>query len=115
MHIQVNTGDNVTVDAGTAARIEQAVRSAIGRFEREITRVEVHLSDDTAARSTDGDIRCAMEARPTGRDPVGVTHNAGDVEGAAAGAARKMARKLDTILGRRSDVKGGATIRGGGA
>jgi ribosome-associated translation inhibitor RaiA len=115
MHIQVNTGDNVTVDAATALRIEEQIRGALARFERDLTRVEVHLSDDTAARSTDGDIRCAIEARPTGREPVGVTHNAGDVEGAASGAGRKMARKLDTVMGRRSDVKGSETIRGGGA
>lgn len=115
MQIQINSGDNVTLDAATALHIEEQLRGILARFEDSLTRIEMHLSDDSAARSTGSDIRCALEARPAGLDPLGVTHHAGDPLEAARGAGRKMARQLDSVLGRRSETKGGDSIRGGGA
>jgi hypothetical protein len=112
MHIQVNT-DAVEGREALVAQVESAVESALGRFAGQLTRVEVHLGDENADRSGLDDKRCSMEARPAGQQPVAVAHNAATVEEAAAGAAQKLARLLDSRLGRINDHKGAASIRGG--
>ncbi len=49
--------------------------------------------------------------RPHGHQPVAVHNTAPTLELAASGAAAKMVRKLDSVLGKRADVKGGPSIR----
>lgn len=113
MHIQVNTDDTIEGREALRAQVEATVESALERFAGQLTRVEVHLGDENAGRSGPGDTRCAMEARPAGQQPVAVTHNAATLEEASAGAAQKLARLLDSRLGRLNDHKGAASIRGG--
>ena len=64
------------------------------------TRVEIHVSDENAAKGGDDDKRCTMEARITGHQPVAVTHHAGTLREAITGAAHKLQRSLDHTLGR---------------
>jgi len=45
-------------------------------------------------------MRCLLEARLAGRQPVAVTDAAATVEQAVDGAVRKMRRSLDSTLGR---------------
>ena len=116
MHIQINTAEDLSTDAGLRDRIEGEVRDALGRFEREVTGVEVNFNDQNAGSDRSGsDKYCSIEARPTGHQPVAVHHTAGTLELAASGAASKMQRRLDSVLGKRSDVKGGETIRKSGS
>lgn len=113
MHIQVNTDNAVEGQEADLAQVEAAVALTLGRFADQLTRVEVHLSDENADRSGSNNKRCAMEARPAGQQPVAVTHHAATLEGSAAGAARKLARLLESRLGRLNDHKGASSIRGG--
>jgi hypothetical protein len=72
-----------------------------------ITRVEVHLSDENGQNRGGRDQRCMMEARVQGRQPLAVTDQAESLEQAVAGAAGKLARLIESTLGRvdRSDEK----------
>jgi ribosome-associated translation inhibitor RaiA len=71
------------------------------RFSDQVTRVEVHLSDENSDKKSGGaDIRCLLEARLAGRQPVAVTDEAATLEQAVDGAVRKMRRSLDSTLGR---------------
>src|SRR5829696_8201924 len=79
MQIQVHTDRNVDVSAGIIERIEAELESALSRFSDQITRVEVHLGDESAGRSGGADKRCMLEARPAGQQPVAVTHHAASV------------------------------------
>jgi predicted transcriptional regulator of viral defense system len=72
----------------------------LDRFADRITRVEVHLSDVNAQKGGQ-DIRCVVEARAAGLDPVAVDDTAEDVERAVRGAAGKLQRALDSRLGKR--------------
>jgi ribosome-associated translation inhibitor RaiA len=111
MKVQVNTDDNVQGDEGLADWVEKEVENALSHFQEQITRVEVHLSDENAAKAGGGDKRCLMEARPTGMLPIAVTHEASSVGAAVTGAAKKLKAALTSSLGRRNDQKGSASIR----
>ena len=50
MHIQVNTDDNIDGDDALIAQVEAEIRDGLSRFADQITRVEVHLSDENAAK-----------------------------------------------------------------
>ena len=76
---------------------------ALGRFTAQVTRVEVHLSDENSARGGADDKRCMMEARLEGLPPTAVTHQAATVPQALDGAAATLTRSLERMLGRLRD------------
>jgi ribosome-associated translation inhibitor RaiA len=112
MQILVDTDHNVEGSEQFSHHIESAVRIALHRYADELTRVEVHLSDENGAKSGNADKRCLIEARPTSRQPVTVSNDAETLQGAFDGAAKKMQHLLESALGRSHDHKGGASIRG---
>jgi ribosome-associated translation inhibitor RaiA len=104
MHIQINTDDNITQPEALTTRIEDTVRDVLDRFADQVTRVEVHLSDENSdKKSGSSNMRCMLEARVAGLQPVAVTDSAATLEQAVDGAARKMRRSLDSTLGRRQE------------
>ena len=111
MQIQVNTDDNVEGRDALIRHVEDTVRTTLGHFASQITRVEVHLGDENAAKYGGVDKRCLMEARPARHQPVAVSHHAATLPKAYDGAARKLKALLDKTLGRLKDAKGAASIR----
>ncbi|WP_119353235.1 HPF/RaiA family ribosome-associated protein [Azohydromonas sediminis] len=112
MQIQLNTDNHVHGEASLATWVEAELKDRLARFRDHVTRIEVHLSDVNAARTDGQDKRCKLEARLAGRQPVAVQHDAAKVAEAVHGAADKLARMLDTTLGRAKDAKGRESIRG---
>jgi hypothetical protein len=112
MQIQFNTDKHVHGEESLAAWAEGELRERLNRFGGQITRIEVHLSDINHARLSEQDKRCKLEARLAGRDPMIVSHDAAKVADALQGAAEKLARALDTTLGKARDAKGRDTVRG---
>jgi len=100
MLIQTNTDRNIYATAVLSGQVEAAVTRALARFADQITRVEVHLSDENGGKGGADDKRCLMEARLEGRPPIAVTHMAPTVETAIAGAAGKLARAIEGTLER---------------
>jgi ribosome-associated translation inhibitor RaiA len=101
MQIQINTDRNIEGDEATMQLVEGVVSSALDRFSEQITRVEVHFRDENSNKKGGiDDLRCMMEARLSGLQPIAVTHNAPTLEEAADGAAGKMKRSLESTLGR---------------
>ena len=103
MQIQTNSDRNIEGSERLSAQVRAVVESALGRFSDQVTRVEVHLSDENSARGGTDDKRCMMEARVEGRPPTAVTHRAATVEQALEGAAAKLARSIESTLGRLRD------------
>ncbi len=112
MQVQLNTDDKVQGQESLATWVESELKSKLARFQDQITRVEVHLSDNTAARTGDHDKRCLLEARLTGHQPLAVTHDAAKMADAFHGAIDKLVRSLDHTFGRLRDAKGRESIRG---
>ncbi|MEV0946086.1 HPF/RaiA family ribosome-associated protein [Rhodococcus sp. NPDC049939] len=93
-------------------RTEAEIASVLERFSEQITRVEVHLSDENAGKGGPDYKRCLLEARPAGQPPVAVTNHATTIEEAYVGAAHKLASRLNSRFGRLNENKGGTSIRG---
>ena len=101
MQININTDKSIGRRLGLDEHIETVVQSAIGRFGEQITRVEVHLSDENGPRG--GGSRCVLEARVTGYQPIAVHDNSDNLHQAISGAADKLKRSIDSALGRLHD------------
>ncbi len=100
MKIQVNTDTHIVGREALVTRVEDTVQRALRHFEDRITRVEVHLSDENAGKSGPHDKRCVMEARLEGRQPIAATDEASTLDQATRGAAEKLARLIESQLGR---------------
>ena len=112
MQIYVHTDNNIDGTGEMTAHVEREVATALSRFSDYITRVEVHLSDESAGRATEADIRCMIEARPTGQPPVTVTDDAGSVDTALKGAIHRLDHLLASHEGRQQDQHARTSIRG---
>ncbi len=107
MQIQINTDRNIEGHEALAAQVSGVVESTLSRISDHITRVEVHLSDENSdKKGGDNNMRCLMEARLQGRQPVAVTHQAATLDQAVDGAADKLIRLIESTLGRLRDHKG---------
>ena len=100
MHVQVNTSNGIenkdTLDRWAADYLNEA----LARFSQDVTRVEVQIRDTHAARKGADDIRCMLEARISGRDPVAATHHAATQDEAFRGATQRLLHLLDHTLGK---------------
>lgn len=103
MKIQINTDANIHGTEAFAAQVSASVEQALEHYKEHITRVEVHLSDESRGKTGPHDQRCMLEARLGGRKPVAVTDHALTLEQAVHGAAEKLARLIETNLGRLHD------------
>jgi CRISPR/Cas system-associated endonuclease Cas3-HD len=106
MKVQVSTDNHIHNSQELTEWIEQTVEESLSRFSRRITRVEVHLTDESgAARSRDLDKRCVLEARLAGLQPITVSHDADSVDHALHGATQKLTHSLESTLGRLNDPR----------
>lgn len=105
MQIQINTDHNIEGHEALATHVRAVVEKALDRFSDQVTRVEVHLTDEVSHKSGQNDKRCVMEARLQGRRPLAVTQLAGSVHQAVDGAAGKLTRLLESTIDRARDQK----------
>jgi ribosome-associated translation inhibitor RaiA len=101
MIIQINTDSNIEGNRELAQQVETVVGDSLERFGDQITRVEVHLSDENSDKKFGAeDKRCLLEARLAGLQPLAVSHQAATMEQAVDGAVDKLMRSIDTTLGK---------------
>lgn len=100
MLIQVHTDNTIHGREAIVTLVHTSIDGAIGRFRDRITRIEAHLSDTNSHKSKGDDIRCVLEARLAGRQPIAVSHQAPTIELAVAEAADKLGRVIEHTLGR---------------
>lgn len=99
MHIQVNTDKNISGHEALVQNVEGTLNQVLARFAGQITRLEVHLSDENStSKSGVIDKRCLLEARLAGREPTSVSDLALTIEQAVNGAAHKMVSLLESKL-----------------
>jgi ribosome-associated translation inhibitor RaiA len=99
--IQINTDSNIGGDAELVQQITAVVSNSLGRYSEQVTRVEIHLSDENSEKKfgTD-DKRCLLEARLAGLQPISANDRAATLEQAVDGAIEKLKRSLDSTIGR---------------
>ena len=103
MQINVNTDRTIDKHQGLDDHVQSVVESSIGRFQDQVHRVEVHLSNENSQKGADGGNRCMMEAHVTGYAPVVVNEHADNLHQAVTSAGNKLKRALDSALGRLAD------------
>lgn len=100
MKIQFNTDKNVEGSDELVEFLSNILSEGLQRFKNQITRLEVHLSDEDGSKDGQNDIRCLLEARLEGMNPVAVTNLANTDEKAVKGASDKLKALLTTTLGK---------------
>ncbi len=103
MQILFNTDKNVTESEDLIASSTSLISEELSKFSQQITRVEVHLSDEDGNKDGFNDKRCMVEARLAGMKPIAVTDQANTHEQAIFGAIDKLKTSLETISGRLND------------
>jgi ribosome-associated translation inhibitor RaiA len=100
MQVQLNTGDGLSGKETLERWATEFLNGELGHFVDEIARVEVHLTDEAKGKKSSEDMRCMLEARLNGHEPLAVQHHAENMDEAMRGAARKLVRALDHTLGK---------------
>ncbi|MFT6880178.1 MAG: ribosome-associated translation inhibitor RaiA [Algoriphagus sp.] len=100
MKIQFNTDKAIKGDEKHEDYFTSLMEAGLERYEAHITRIEAHLSDENGNKDGINDLRCMLEARIKGRQPIAVTCEANTLEEAVSGAIDKLIASLETILGR---------------
>ena len=112
MQIYVRTDNNIDGSGKLTAYVEGEIAAALSRFSDHITRIEVHLSDESGGRATGADIRCTIQARLAGQTPLTVTDDAGSVDAALVGGIHRLNHLLESHEGRQEEQGARASIRG---
>lgn len=100
MQIQVNSDNHIESSIRLEEWVRTTVESTLERYEEDLTRVEVHIRDENGDKPGPHDLRCQMEARPKGHQPISVTHKADTLEQAVDGAAVKLDHALEHLFGK---------------
>lgn len=104
MFIQVNTDSNIEGTSEMKQQIKTLVGNSLDRFSDQITRVEIHLSDENSDKKFGtNDMRCLLEASLAGLPPLVVNDQAETLDQAVDGAVDKLVRSIETTLGKRND------------
>ncbi len=107
MQVLLNTDPNVDGGQQMAEHLEAVVKDALDRFGEHITRVEAHLADaNSQAKGNPEEIRCTLEARLKGREPLVVKDHAGSAHQAINGAVGKLKRAISTALDKNEPRRG---------
>ncbi|MDQ0569184.1 ribosome-associated translation inhibitor RaiA [Variovorax paradoxus] len=111
MQIQVNTSNGVNNKDALERWADTEIKQQLSRFVDDVTRVEVHLSDENHDKAGAGNKCCVMEARLAHHQPLAVTQHATSLDEAFRGAAEKLKRLLDNTLGRLNNHRDRDSIR----
>lgn len=111
MHIQINTDRSIHGHDTYIAKVHDRIEGALEHFSAQITRVEVHLSDQNGDKPGLNDKRCVIEARPEHHQPVAVTHQAATSEDAVDGAVAKIITVLEKLLDRQQEQSRNAVVQ----
>ena len=100
MLTHVFSDKHIDSDKRTQDWVTATVEVTLERHLEDLTRVEVHLSDENGGKSGPKDKRCKMEARPKGPQPILVSHDADSLTQAVEGAAQKLEHALEHLFGK---------------
>lgn len=98
MLIQINTDKNIEGTAEMIAHFTGLLKENLDRFDDQVTRLEVHLSDENGKKDAGDDKKCVLEARQKGVDPVVVTSIGATLHQSVKAAADKMYVLLEKSL-----------------
>ncbi len=99
MQIMINSDNQVELKDNFIEHWQSEISSSLKRYDDWITRIEVHLTDENSqAKGGNDDIRCLVEARPAGKQPVSIEVRGESAERALADGIATMDRRLSAML-----------------
>jgi hypothetical protein len=114
MEVLVHSESAVDVRPDLDRHVRGVLTSRLARYRDRLTRVSVGFADENRRQVGVPDLRCTIEARPAGLDPVAVTANAPGLVACFDAAVEKLMSVLQTRLGKEADHKGAPSIRRSG-
>lgn len=113
MQVQVNTSNGLENKESLERWAGEYLNGQLQRFKQDVTRVEVQLSDENSAAKGAADLRCTLEARLIGHEPVAASHHGTTQDEAFRGATQRLIHLLDHTLGKqgRHEHRDRETIR----
>ncbi len=113
MAVFLRTDNHLNGGERLARFVESVAEGAVEHVKDQVTRVDVYLGDEnSAAKTSDNQFRCSMEARIGGLKPLAVTNHAGSIDDAVRGAADKLQAVIDSTIGRIGQKKGRMSFAG---
>jgi hypothetical protein len=106
MQIDVSTDSHIDGREKLTRYVQGHVETALERFGARITRVEVHLTDESGGKEAREDTKCVMEVRIGGRPPVAVTSQEASVDSAITAATHKLKHLVESTLARENSLAG---------
>lgn len=103
MQIQINSDHTIATSEGFNDYVSNLIERTLHNQKSQITRIEVHISDENGVKVGGNDKRCVMEARLAGRKPIAVTAQADTLHDSIDGAAGKLKHALVKILDKEHD------------
>jgi ribosome-associated translation inhibitor RaiA len=103
MQVLVRHDNTISGGERLSTQVTASVEAALERFSSHITRAEVHFADENGPKGGDDDIRCTIEIRVEGRQPVAVTEHSSSLDLALDGAVEKVVRMLEHQLDRQRE------------
>ena len=111
MQIQVNSNHTMHTGESFERWAGPTLNESLSRFKDDITRIEVHMSDENADKVSSDQKRCMLEARLAHHEPLAVNHHAASQDEAFRGASEKLKRVLEHTLGKQRDHRSRESIR----
>lgn len=103
MIVQLNTDNNINGSEKLNENFSSAISAELERYSEHISRVEIFLADENAAKTGANDKRCTLEARVNGREPIAVTAHGDTLDIAFNTAIDKLHSSLTTLFDRMHD------------
>ena len=100
MKIQINTDNKIESHEAMINHYENLLSEALTRFKDQITRLEVHLSDENGHKEGLDDKCCILEARVENLKPIAVSHHASTLHDAVSGSIIKLKKSMESIHGK---------------
>ena len=100
MKVQFNTDKNIQGTEQLEKFVSEKINHQLKYFADQITRIEVHLSDQNADKGGVDDIQCRIEARIKGLQPIMVASKNSTKEIAIDEAVGKIKASLGTVFGK---------------
>lgn len=100
MIIQINTDNHITGSENIVAELSALIEKELAHYSTHITRVEAHLTDQNGQKKGVDDIRCNLEVRLEGHQPMAASNDAGNKKDAVKGACTKVSSSLASVIGK---------------
>lgn len=100
MKIQYNADKTIRGEDRHEQYFISLISKELVRFQSQITRIEVHVSDENGKKGGVNDIRCLIEARVENKNPTAVSAQADTLEQAVSDAIEKLKTVLETLFGK---------------